>query len=535
MSQPVRQVIKEMHPELSAKPFYTLMVDGNNLLRQCMADTKINSEGIHYGGIFQFFLQIKLLLREFQYDYVYVVFDDTDSGILRYQLYNDYKANRDKNYAKHLISDEEESDYWKRLNRTIKGMERAIYNKKKKKKDDEDLTEEEKIEKEARRRKKEIADENFERERNIIMMYCVEMYIRVLFDDKTEGDDFIAYYVLHKRPEERVVIVSTDEDLTQLISPTVNVYNRMIKKYLKPSNFKNIKGYPQENVLVKKIMCGDQSDNIGNIKGLSEARLFELMPEMAERPVTVEEIKARAKEKIDERIEQKKKPLQWCENIVNGVSNKTYDGDFYEINEKIIDLNHPLLTKSAIEDIEAMMYAPIDPEGRSFINLYSMIKRDGIEDLMDEKSFSNFFVEFNHLANREKRRFKEATTEKEKFSVIIAGSRDFEDYELLKSVCDRMLSEKKLTHDIVIISGGARGADSLGEKYAEENGFAIDRHPADWERDGKSAGYIRNKEMAEVADACICFWDGESKGTKHMIDIATDMGLKLKIVNYNKQ
>lgn len=406
MGQPVRQSIKESHPELAAKPFYTLIIDGNNLLRQCMADTKANAEGIHYGGIFQFFLQIKLMMKDLRYDYVYVVFDDTDSGILRYQLYNDYKANRDKNYAKHLMADGEESDYWKRLNRTLKGMERAIYSKKKKKRD-EDLTDEERAEREERRRKKEIVDENFERERNIIMLYCVEMSIRVLFDDRTEGDDFIAYYVNHKRPEERVVIVSTDNDLTQLISPTVNVYNRMLKKYLKPTNFKAIKGYPVENVVLRKILCGDTSDNIGNIKGLSETRLMELMPEIAERPVTIEEVKERAKEKIDERINEKKKPIQWHENIINGVSNKTYDGDFYEINRKIIDLSHPLLTKSAEEDIEAMMYAPLDPEGRSFDNLYNMVVRDGIEGLIDVNSFSSFFVPFKELADREKRRYED--------------------------------------------------------------------------------------------------------------------------------
>lgn len=410
MAQPVRQIIKESHPELSAKPFYTLLIDGNNLLRQCMVDTKTNGEGIHYGGIFQFFLQIKLMMKDLRYDYVYVVFDDTDSGILRYQLYNEYKANRDKNYAKHLMADGEESDYWKRLNRTLKGMEKAIYNKKKKKRD-EDLTEEELAAREERRRKKEIVDENFERERNIIMMYCVEMCIRVLFDDRTEGDDFIAYYVLHKLPEEKIVIVSTDQDLQQLISPTVNVYNRLTKKYLKPANFKSIVGYPVENVLIKKIMCGDTSDNIGNIKGLSENRLMELMPEMAERPITIDEIKQRAQEKIDERISQKKKPIQWHENIVNGVSNKTYDGDFYEINRKIIDLKHPLLTKSAEEDIEAMMYAPMDPEGRSFENLYTMVKRDGIEGLMDLNSFSSFFVPFKELYDREKRRFEESMKE----------------------------------------------------------------------------------------------------------------------------
>ena len=413
MGQPVRRVIKEMHPELSSKPIYTLIIDGNNLLRMSMADTKVNGNGIHYGGIFQFFLQIRMLMTaEYRYDYVYVVFDDTDSGILRYQIYNEYKANRDKNYAKHIMGGEE-SDYWKRLNQTIKGMERAIYKKEQKKKKTENkvYSEEELAIMEERRKKKEIVDENFERERNLIMMYCVEMSIRVLFDDKTEGDDFIAYYVAHKKPEERVIIVSTDQDLTQLISPTVAVYNRTLKKYLNVKNFQKIKGYPVENVLLRKIFCGDPSDNIGNIKGLSENRLMELMPEIAERPVTIDEVKEKAQKMIDERVKEKKKPLQWHENIINGVSNKEYNGDFYEINEKIINLKKPLLTKRAEEDIEAMMYAPMEPDDNSFANLYQMIVRDGIENLVDANEFSRFFIPFKELADKEKKRYIDETSE----------------------------------------------------------------------------------------------------------------------------
>ena len=414
MGQPVREAIKKIHPELSSKPIYTLIIDGNNLLRMSMADTKVNGNGIHYGGIFQFFLQIRMLMTaEYRYDYVYVVFDDTDSGILRYQIYNEYKANRDKNYAKHLMGSEEESDYWKRLNQTIKGMERAIYKKEQKKKKAENkvYSEEELATMEERRKKKEIVDENFERERNLIMMYCVEMSIRVLFDDKTEGDDFIAYYVAHKKPEERVIIVSTDQDLTQLISPTVAVYNRTLKKYLNVKNFQKIKGYPVENVLLRKIFCGDPSDNIGNIKGLSESRLMELMPEIAERPVTIDEVKEKAQKMIDERVKEKKKPLQWHENIVNGVSNKEYNGDFYEINEKIINLKKPLLTKRAEEDIEAMMYAPMEPDDNSFANLYQMIVRDGIENLLDANEFSRFFIPFKELADKEKKRYIDETSE----------------------------------------------------------------------------------------------------------------------------
>ena len=135
------------------------------------------------------------------------------------------------------------------------------------------------------------------------------------------------------------------------------------------------------------------------------------MPEIAERPVTVEEVKQRAQEKIDERMQEKKKPLQWHENIIHGISNKDYEGDFYEINRRIIDLSQPLLTESAERDIEAMMYAPLEPDEKSFSNLYTMVKRDKIEDLVDPNKFSNFFVPFKELADREKRRYLEAMQE----------------------------------------------------------------------------------------------------------------------------
>lgn len=105
------------------------------------------------------------------------------------------------------------------------------------------------------------------------------------------------------------------------------------------------------------------------------------------------------------------------------------------------------------------------------------------------------------------------------FKLIVAGGRDFNDYDLLKSKLDKLLSNK--TH-VEIVSGKARGADSLGEKYAKEKGYKIKEFPADWGKYGRAAGYIRNKEMAEYADGCLCFWDGKSKGTKHMIDLVEE-------------
>lgn len=118
------------------------------------------------------------------------------------------------------------------------------------------------------------------------------------------------------------------------------------------------------------------------------------------------------------------------------------------------------------------------------------------------------------------------------FKVIIAGSRGFSNYKLLKEECNKFLREKRKTHNVIIISGGARGADLLGEKYAKDEGFDLEIYPADWKKFGKTAGFRRNEQMAEVADALIAFWDGKSHGTKHMIDIMNEKNLQVKVVEY---
>lgn len=123
---------------------------------------------------------------------------------------------------------------------------------------------------------------------------------------------------------------------------------------------------------------------------------------------------------------------------------------------------------------------------------------------------------------------------KPEFRVIIAGTRDFSDYQLLRDKCDAILSSKRQDSNIIIVSGTARGADRLGERYARERGFQLRRFPADWELYGKSAGHIRNAKMADNADALIAFWDGESKGTKNMIDNARRKGLAVRVIQYQK-
>lgn len=113
--------------------------------------------------------------------------------------------------------------------------------------------------------------------------------------------------------------------------------------------------------------------------------------------------------------------------------------------------------------------------------------------------------------------------------VIVAGGRDFNDYELLKQKLDTYLSNLK---DVEIVSGGCQGADDLGERYAIENRIDLVMFPADWIKYGKAAGPIRNKEMAEYANYLIAFWNGKSKGTANMIKLAQDNNLKIKIIRY---
>ena len=120
----------------------------------------------------------------------------------------------------------------------------------------------------------------------------------------------------------------------------------------------------------------------------------------------------------------------------------------------------------------------------------------------------------------------------EYFRVIIAGGRDFNDYPLLKAKCDNILADKTATHRIIVVSGAAKGADSLGEQYAREKGYTVERYPADWNTHGRAAGPVRNAQMANSADALIPFWDGQSKGTKSMINIAKTKGLGVRVISY---
>lgn len=104
--------------------------------------------------------------------------------------------------------------------------------------------------------------------------------------------------------------------------------------------------------------------------------------------------------------------------------------------------------------------------------------------------------------------------------IIIAGCRTYTYYaEAKKAIC-RDLELLEVIDTVVLLSGGCRGADQLGECFAKEAGWKIEHHIPEWEKYGRAAGPLRNKHMIEQCDAVICFWDGKSKGTASLIRYA---------------
>lgn len=117
------------------------------------------------------------------------------------------------------------------------------------------------------------------------------------------------------------------------------------------------------------------------------------------------------------------------------------------------------------------------------------------------------------------------------FKLIVAGGRDFSDRDLLAhTICQ--VCEALKPRQLIIVSGMARGADLLAYEFAKECDEEVMEFPADWDKYGKRAGYVRNNQMAEVADGLLAFWDGQSRGTKHMIETMENLGKPVQIISY---
>ena len=329
----------------------TLLVDGNALFKVGFFGAKgeYNQHGQHIGGLYQFLTILRMLLVSDLYHRVYVFWDGNFSGKLRYDIYEPYKSGRGKDY---------------------KNGTQPI-------------------------------DESELNQRRLVWEYLNELYVRQLKHELIEGDDFIAYYCLTKKDNEKITICTNDRDMAQLISNDVRIYFLDLKQYVDLSNYSSYFCHHQENSVLLKTMIGDVSDSIKGVKGLGETKLISLFPEVKERKTTVTEIIESAKKQQEERILKKEKPLKVLDNIIHGITDGVQGNRLYEINERLVNLKKPMLTEDGIREIEQLIDGTLNSSGRDLNNVLVMMKRDGLERTIGDSRYPEYLLPFKKLIDRE--------------------------------------------------------------------------------------------------------------------------------------
>lgn len=341
----------------------TLLVDGNALFKTGFfgASSEFNSHGVHVGGIYQFITVLRKLLNENLFHQVYVFWDGTFSGKLRYNIYEEYKSARGKDFINgtHPVDQEEV------------------------------------------------------RQKLRISKYLDELFIRQIMDEIVESDDYIAYYCKTKKEHETITICTNDGDMAQLINHGIQVYfcSPQIKNYVTTENFNTYFEFKLENAALVKSIIGDTSDSIRGIKRLGEPTLLKLFPELTKRKVTLEEILISADKQQQERLSNKKKPLAVLDSIITGTTTKTNENgetvdhvmgmEFYERNWKLVNLKEPMMTETGLARLEEYLDATLDPEGRGIKNAYTLMKEDGIDRIVGESRYADYLIPFKKLMERE--------------------------------------------------------------------------------------------------------------------------------------
>lgn len=337
--------------EIIEKKQNTLLVDGNALFKHGYFGAKntYNEHGHHIGGLYQFLTILRKILTEDLYHRVYVFWDGDLSGKLRYEIYQPYKSGRGKDYVNgtHPI------------------------------------------------------DESELQQRILVWEYLNEMYVRQLKHEVIESDDFIAYYCLTKRQNEKITILTHDRDFCQLLSNDVRIYFLDLKVYIDPSNFSSYFCYKSENSRLIKTISGDDSDSIKGIKGVKEKTLINLFPELAERELTIDDVISSAKRQQEERLAQKLKPLKTLDHIINKVTDGVQKENIYEINHRLVNLKQPMLTEDGIKELEQLIDGTLDSSGRDLKNVLVMMKRDGLDRTIGEQRYPEYLLPFKKLIDRE--------------------------------------------------------------------------------------------------------------------------------------
>jgi 5'-3' exonuclease len=330
----------------------TLLVDGNNLMKIGFHGVKdFFHEGRHIGGIWHFLNTLRRFIQEENFDKVVVFWDGEESSQPRKIIYPQYKENRRSNFT------EEQHN-------------------------------------------------SFSEQRLRVKVYLEEMFVRQVECPRNEADDLISYYCQISENEQKTIF-SSDRDLTQLISDKVSIYSPSTKQTYK--NGDKIKLYeaeiPHYNVKTYKILSGDKSDNIDGIFYLGEKTLLKLFPEFLDREVNFTDILTRAEEMLKE-----DKDNTALKNLLTGKT-KTgiYGNEFFEINEKIVDLSKPLITEEGKQIVETYCRETLDPDGRGHRNLIKMMMEDGFFKYLPkhDNAWVEFLTPFMKLTRKEKRIYKQ--------------------------------------------------------------------------------------------------------------------------------
>lgn len=329
----------------------TLLVDGNNLLKIGFHGVReFYHNGKHVGGVWHFLNTLRKFLEEHNYNKVVVFWDSETSSSQRRLIYPKYKLNR-----KSPDSEQKQESFFEQKQR--------------------------------------------------VKQYLEEMFVRQLETESAEADDLIAYYCKISLDEEKTIF-SSDRDLTQLISEKVTVYSPSAKKYYKNGDKIKLNDIevPHYNVKVVKILTGDSSDNIDGIFYLGEKTLIKLFPELLEELVQIPYIFSTSTKLLEE-----DKGNVTLQNLLSGKTKEGIFGDeFYVINQKLVDLDEPLLMDEEKELVGMYYSESMDPDGRGHRNLIRMMMEDGFFKYLTkgDEAWVSFLKPFLKLTRKEKQKFR---------------------------------------------------------------------------------------------------------------------------------
>jgi DNA polymerase-1 len=326
----------------------TLLVDGDNLLTIGFYGQKNRFyKGRHIGGLFHFVDTLRRSFETYRLDKICVFWDGKEGSQSRKKIYHHYKENR------------------KQRNRT-----------------EEEIN-------------------SYQYQRNRVKQYLEELYVRQAEFEYCESDDCIAFYT-QTSPNEKKIVYSSDRDLVQLINDNVILYNPSHRRLYSKNE---IMPYDHEEVLIEnvklvKILCGDPSDNIFGIKNLGIKRLITLFPEIKTKELSLQEVRNQC-----DLLFQSDKENKLIQNFLTGVTKLGVFGDeFFEINNKMVCLDEPILTEEAKTGIISLIKENMDSEGRSYKNVMRFMQEDGFFSLIakSDDGMVNFLNPFLRLTRKEK-------------------------------------------------------------------------------------------------------------------------------------